>query len=339
MKFLKYLLFIILIAIIGMAIYIAVQPNEFEVKRTRTIKAPAKVIYNQVIDFKNWEAWSPWLEKDPTTKLTYAEKTKGVDGAYSWEDKDGVGNMKTIGAREFSDIEQELQFADYTPSKITWKFTPTEDGQTQVTWKMNSDNIPFMFKGFAAFMGGFDKMIGPDFERGLEKLDSLSTAKLKEYSIKVNGLTQHGGGYYIYTTASCRIDDIKNKIPEMMPKVGAFAANNNISQAGMPFTLYHDWNEEQGTVILSCCIPTTEKIIIPEGDILTGQLEPFKAVKTTLKGDYNNLSEAWEKTMTYVEQYNLEFADKHTMVESYVTDPGKEPNPAEWMTELFIAVK
>ncbi len=65
MKFLKYLLFLILIAIIGFAIYVAVQPNSFEVSRERTINAPASVLYDNVIDYKNWEAWSAWVEKEP----------------------------------------------------------------------------------------------------------------------------------------------------------------------------------------------------------------------------------------------------------------------------------
>lgn len=339
MKFFKYLLFIFLIATIGLAIYIAVQPNAFEVKRSRTINAPAKVIFNQVIDFKNWEAWSAWLEKNPDTKLMYPEKTQGVDGAYAWEDQDGKGRMKTTAATEFSQIEQELQFGDYTPSKVTWTFKPTPNGATDVTWTMNSESVPFLFKGFAVFMGGFDTMIGPDFERGLEKLDSVATAKIKAYNITIDGLTQHGGGYYIYQTTACRFEDISVKVPELMSNVGAYAKENNIAMAGAPFTLYHRWDEEQGTTMLSCGIPTTEKIIITEGDILTGQLPPFKAVKTTLTGDYKNLTETWEKTMAYIKQYQLEIDQEGPMLEYYITDPGQEPNPALWVTETFIAIK
>ena len=91
MKALKYILFLLLIAIIGSAIYVAVQPNSFEVSRTKTIKAPAPVIYNNIIDFKNWEAWLPWVVKEPSTKINLSEQTNGVGGSYSWTDKDGSG--------------------------------------------------------------------------------------------------------------------------------------------------------------------------------------------------------------------------------------------------------
>ncbi len=88
----------------------------------------------------------------------FPEQTGGVGGSYSWEGKDGLGNMKTITANPKTSIVQELQFDDFHPSKINWTFEPTPDNKTKVTWKMNSDKLPFMFKGFAAVSGGFDNM-------------------------------------------------------------------------------------------------------------------------------------------------------------------------------------
>lgn len=294
MKALKYILFLLLILVIGMAIYIAVQPNNFEVTRTRTIKAPAEVLYDNVIDFKNWEAWSSWVEADPDMKITLPEQTKGINGSYTWEDKDGVGTMKTTETTPNKSIQQQMQFADFPTSDITWEFKPNEDGTTDATWTISGKDLPFGFKAFATFMGGMEKQIAPHYERSLEKLDSIAVLSMKQYSVTVNGIAQHGGGYYIYNTTSCKISDLENKMLDMMPKVGMYAMNNNIKMAGAPFTSYHKWDVENNAVMFSCCVPTTEKIISSEPDILTGQLKPFKAIKTTLKGDYSNLKEAWE---------------------------------------------
>ena len=339
MKFLKYLLFLVLIAIIGFAIYVAVQPNSFEVSRERTIDAPAAVLYDNVIDYKNWPSWSSWVEKEPDLKINFPEKTEGVGGSYSWAGKDGEGNMKTIGANPKSNIVQELQFADYHPSKINWTFEPTADNKTKVTWKMNSDKVPFMFKGFAAISGGFDNMIGPDFARGLEKLDSIVLVEMKKYSVNVEGITQHSGGFYLYNTTSCRMDEFKDKMVEMMPKLDEFVKKNNIAMAGAPYVSYHKWDEENNAVMFSCCVPTTSKVVTTEPGILTGQLKPFKAVKTVLKGDYENLKEAWDTAMKYITDNTLEFTENGPMLEAYLTDPVSEPNPANWITEIYIAVK
>ena len=188
--------------------------------------------------------------------------------------------------------------------------------------------------------GGFDNMIGPDFERSLEKLDSIVVESTKQYNVEVNGVTQHSGGFYIYNTTSCKISEIESKMKDMLPQVGAYAMTHNITMAGPPFVYYHKWDEANDAAIFSCCVPTTAKVITADdSNILTGQLEPFKAVETTLTGDYSNLKEAWDKAMTYIPENELEFTENGPMLEVYVTDPMEQPNPANWVTKIFIAVK
>ena len=44
---------------------------------------------------------------------------------------------------------------------------------TTVTWIMKGENN-FVSKGFCLFMGGMDRMIGPDFDRGLAQLKAVA---------------------------------------------------------------------------------------------------------------------------------------------------------------------
>ncbi|PWI30432.1 transcription activator effector-binding protein [Flavobacteriaceae bacterium LYZ1037] len=339
MKALKYILFLTLILIIGFTIYIAVQPNSFEIKRDRTINAPTEVIYNNVIDFKNWEAWSPWVEKDPETVITLSDQTKDVGGSFSWVDSHGIGTMKTLESNKPQSIRQELQFGEFEPSQIQWTFEPTEDGKTNVTWKMSSENVPFMFKASAFFSGGFDNMIGPDFESGLAKLDKIVVASTKVYAINVDGITQHGGGFYLYNSTSAKMDNFEIVIQELLSKISNYVQENNITTAGPPFVSYHKWDEKNNTVMFSCSVPTTAQVISTQDDILTGQLEPFTAVKTTLNGNYKHLKEAWEKTIQYTTKNELRFTEQGLMLEVYVTDPAKTPNPSNLITEIYIQVE
>ncbi|HLV38929.1 SRPBCC family protein [Xanthomarina sp.] len=338
MKALKYILFLILILIIGLTIYIAVQPNSFEIKRTRTIEAPAQVIYNNVIDFKNWKTWSAWTENNHDVVVTLGEQTKGVGSSYAWEDNDGKGQIKTSATSENSSIDQKLQFGDFQPSEIHWEFNPRTENKTEVSWTLSSDKIPFKLKAYALFTGGFDEMIGPDFERGLEKLDSVVVASMKVYSIKVDYITQHGGGFYLYNSTSAKMNDHEAVKQKMMAEVSAYAKENNITTAGPPFVLYHNWDEANNAVMFSCCVPTTNQVITVESDILTGQLEPFKALKTTLKGNYSNLKEAWETSIDYIPKNDLKLAEQGPMLEVHVTDSSKILNPADWVTELYLAL-
>lgn len=340
MKAFKYISFLLLIAIIGTFIYIAVQPNTFEVSRTRTINAPASIIYDNVIDFKNWQDWSSWVESNNDIKIILPKLTNGVNGSYSWEDKDGFGIMKTLETVPNISIKQEMRFAEYPPSDIYWEFKPNSNGTTDVTWTMKGKDLPFGFKAYSLFSGGMDKQIGPHYERSLAKLDSMVIVGMSKYSITIHGVTYRSGGYYLYNTASCKIDDIANKIPEMLPKVVTYAAKNNIAQAGNPFISYIKWDIGNNAAIFSCCVPTSDRVITAEdSEILTGELPAFKAIKTTLKGNYSNLKEAWESTMKYIPDNGFEFDEYGPMLESYITDPTKTPNPADWVTEIYIPIK
>lgn len=339
MKTLKYLLFFLLIFGIGFSIYVAVQPNSFKVTKTRTIKAPSAVIYNNVIDFKNWEAWSPWVENDPSTIITLSEKTKGIGGSYSWEDKDGIGTMKTINTTPNTSIEQELQFDDFHPSNINWTFTQNKDNSTDVTWDISGENLPFMFKAFNVVMGGMEKQIGPNFERGLEKLDTIVVSSMKAYHIEINGVTEYGGGFYLYKTTNATNSNISQVMGQQYGSISMFMGQNNIAFTGMPFTIYHNMNMENGTVIMSNAIPVNEKIVITgDSDILCDYMPKLSALKTILKGNYTNLSEAWETTMKFIADNNIEQSDIKPF-EIYINDPGQFPNPADWITEIYIPIK
>ncbi len=340
MKAFKYILFLLLIAIIGTAIYIAVQPNSFEVIRTRTIKAPASVIYIHVIDFKNWEAWSPWVERESSTQITLGEETEGIGGSYNWTDKDGAGSMRTIDVESNASMHQKMQFANFPSSDIYWNFEPNENNSTNVTWTISGKDLPFSFKAYAAFSGGMENQIGNDFERGLEKLDSIIVASMEVYNVTVNGITQHSGGFYLYKSTSCKIDELSNKIKEMLSQVTTYVTKNNITMAGAPFVNYHKWDEENNAVMFSCCVPTVEKIITDsESGILTGQLLPFKALKTTLNGDYKNAREAWDTAMNYIAENNLKPIETGPTIETYLTNPMITANPADYITEIYIAVE
>jgi len=338
MKFFKYILFLLLILVIGLAIYIAVQPSEFTVTRERNIKAPNAVIYNNVIDFKNWEAWSSWVEEKPDTKITLGETTKGVGGSYTWVDDDDNGSMKTLETTPSTSITQEMQFGSFPSSKINWDFSAKPDGSTDVTWTISGKDLPFDFKFFSTLMGGMEKQIGPHFERGLELLDGIVVKSMDANDVKVNGVTEYGGGFYMYKTTSATGANISQVVGKQYGEIMGFMMQNNIKQTGMPFTIYNEMNPN-GNVIMSNAIPIQNKFNVPRAsEILCGYIPKTRVLKTTLKGNYTNLGKAWQAAMTHLAQNNLTQSNIKPF-EIYQNDPGSYPNPADWITEIYIPIR
>ncbi len=340
MKVLKYVFLLLLLIIIAGSIYIATLEKTYDISRTKVIKAPVQVLFSQVDDYNKRAGWSPWIEKEPEATYTYSKKTEGKGSSFSWKGEVlGEGNLETVETYLLDSIHRRIKFIKpfESESDIYWKFKPV-DGGTEVTWGMKGE-LGFMSRAYMAFNGGMEKQVAPDYERGLFKLDSVAQVNMKKYSVQVDGITIHGGGYYLYNTVSCKIDELPAKMQEMMPLVRAYAQKNNIQLAGAPFTIYHTFDEENNAVIFSCAVPVAERIITESGSgILTGMLKPFKAIKTTLKGNYINSKEAWETTYNYLGENNLEQAEGSAAIEVYVTDPMQTPNPADWITEIFVPV-
>ena len=55
MKLIKYVIFLILLFIIGGTIFFGTNDRKFDVSETKVINAPAELIYDQVKDFNNWQ--------------------------------------------------------------------------------------------------------------------------------------------------------------------------------------------------------------------------------------------------------------------------------------------
>jgi len=172
---LKKILIALAVIIIVFLIVVAVQPADYRVVRSKGIAATPEVIFAQVNDFHKWEAWSPWAKLDPAAKNTYEGPGAGTGTSYGWSgnSKIGEGRMAITDSKTNDLIRIKLDFVKPFPSTATTEFTFKPDGlQTLVTWAMTGRKN-FISKAFCLFMN-MDKMVGGDFERGLENLKSTA---------------------------------------------------------------------------------------------------------------------------------------------------------------------
>ncbi len=320
------------------AVYLATLDGSYDVAKTRLIKADPLVVFNDLNDYQNWKEWGPWYEQDSTIRVQFADNTIGEGGAYTWtSDIEGGGRMKTLKVQKPERLDQEIVFE--TPfgdmrSDVYWILNKVENG-TKVTWGIKGE-LPF----FSRFMtSGMKEQLGPMEERGLELFDENLQKKLKIYSIDSVGVVDFSGGFYLYVSTSSKINSKGAKTQEMMAHIDKFVTNNSIRLTGSPFTLYHKFDQENGTTMFSVAYPIAERIISQDSDILTGYMERGTYFKTILTGAYNNSKEAWEKA-----RFDAANLKDHALLESgesfeiYVNNPETNPNPAELITEIYIPV-
>jgi effector-binding domain-containing protein len=343
MKIFKYILFLILIVIIGASVYIGTKDGSYDVAVTQQIPAPESLLFEQVNELRNWQLWGPWNEADPEMSVSYGAISAGEGASYAWKSEiEGNGSISTQKTVKNDTILQKITFE--TPlgdsnSNVYWYFSSKEIGVTNITWGMKG-NHSFLEKLFLSFQEEpFDKSLERMFEKGLVNMKNIVEESMNQYQITVEGIKEYGGGYYLYTTATSKIKELGDKMGPMMGKVADFAAQNNITISGMPFTIYSDWDELNGNTIFSTALPINERIIINQGDVLCGYMESLSALKITLKGNYSHLAEAYQNGENYMKQNRLVKDQSRHLFEIYANDPGNLPNPADWLTEIYIPIQ
>jgi uncharacterized protein YndB with AHSA1/START domain len=150
---------------------VTVNKNEYEVVRRATVEATPQVVFDLIVDFHRWSVWSPWEDIDPDLERTFSGPASGVGAVYEWSGnrKAGKGRMEITEADAPSRVVVALQFLKpFKSSNVTTFELAANGAGTDVTWRMVGPKT-FMTKVMGIFTS-MDKMIGPDFEKGLTRL-------------------------------------------------------------------------------------------------------------------------------------------------------------------------
>lgn len=166
---------VIVLAVVGLLAYAAMQPDDFRIERSATVNAPPERIYPHIASLRAWGPWSPWEKKDPAMKRTFSGPESGVGAAYAWEgDKNvGTGKMTILEATPSHKVVIKLEFLKPFEATNTAEFTLQPAGtSTTIIWAMYGKNN-FLSKLMCVFVN-MEKMVGPDFEAGLAGLKSVA---------------------------------------------------------------------------------------------------------------------------------------------------------------------
>ncbi|MBI2685502.1 MAG: SRPBCC family protein [Acidobacteria bacterium] len=158
---------------------IAMQPDKYTVSRSAEIAAPPADVHAIINDFHKWDGWSPWAKIDPNMKTTFSGPGSGQGASYYWigNDQVGEGRMTIIESQPPQLVKIKLEFLKPFASNSITDFTVMPAGAgSKVEWTMSGESN-FISKAFCLFMGGMDKAIGPDFEKGLTQMKALAEKK------------------------------------------------------------------------------------------------------------------------------------------------------------------
>lgn len=178
MRFLKRLVIGLALLVAAFAVVVWLQPDDYRLTRSTTIWAPTAQVFPHVNDLRRWDDWSPWAKLDPNAKVTFSGPQSGPGASFKWDgnDKVGAGTMTITESRPNEHVATRTDFVRpfAGSSNAEFIFSPAGD-RTNVIWTMTGTHN-FIAKAMCLVMS-MEKMVGPDFEKGLAQLKQVAEKK------------------------------------------------------------------------------------------------------------------------------------------------------------------
>lgn len=133
---------------------------------------------------------------------------------------------------------------------------------------------------------------------------------------------------------TCKPAEVSRTLASILPEVMRYIGEAGATVAGPPFTRYHAVGAD--TLELEVGIPVTAPIVA-RGRILASALPAGRAVTGSHIGEYHRLGETHAALAKWLSGAG-EAADGGPW-EVYWTDPGVEPDPRKWRTEVVQPLK
>lgn len=319
------------------AVLTSCSPNEYEISREIVIEAPAPLVFDQVNNHKNRDAWSPWEAMDPNMTKTYEGPESGAGALYKWTGNDsvGTGSLEILESNPSTYIKSELTFTApwESTSIIEWHFEEV-DGGTKAKW-VNRGSLP----GYMFWMGAddMDEMMGPDFEKGLAQLKKVSEEKTSYSDLPDQVLeTTVAPMNYYYVERDIAIEDMSEELfSEGYETIFNYLGEDAGRVKEPVFAVFHEWDEEKGRTRFEIAVavdsdkPGTDEV--KKGSTYQGPV-----VMRIFQGSYDQMDQVHEEIHQYIEENGMQFGGSPW--ESYVVGPGEDPDPGNWITEIYYPV-
>ncbi|WP_281540429.1 SRPBCC family protein [Maribacter aestuarii] len=163
----------ILLGIFALIIFLAlIAPKTYNVFRTIEIDSPKTKVFPHLRYLNKQQEWSPWAKKDPNMERKFTG-TDGEVGAVSyWKGNKevGEGEQEITKIVDGERVEGQLRFFKpwKSESDCYMQLEETSNGKSKVTWGFSGKNkFPMSIMMLVMSM---DKMVGKDFEEGLQTL-------------------------------------------------------------------------------------------------------------------------------------------------------------------------
>jgi effector-binding domain-containing protein len=335
----KKLLYVIL-GLIGIYLILAlVGKSRCVVERSVVVNQPVDVVKKALTDHKFFhDKWSPWTEKDPAAVTNYIGNPGEIGHAMTWSSKVeevGQGTLAIVAMNGDSIIE-DLSFEGMGTSKAYYIVT-AKDGGSNVTWGMDM-KIGFFFRPIMMFMN-MDKMIGPDYEKGLANLkkamESMPAENTASTTYEVKEMEWPESHYVAAKRQILTLAEMAPFFAKNFPAIAEALGKEKIQPIAPPTSIYWSFDEKEmkGDLTAAFKVGSATKVKGWE----SYSFPAGKVLMVDYYGAYEKIGDAHMAIGTHMKEKGIK--DQTAVFEEYVTDPMSEKDTAKWLTKVYYLLK
>jgi len=321
-----------LVVVVGLLL-----PKTAHVERAVVINAPQATVFTVLNGFRQFDQWSPWADIDPGAKTTIEGAEFGVGAKMSWSGNAevGSGSQEILESTPYTHIKVRLGFGDFPGAFFATYALQAQDAGTQVTWAFDADYGGSLTGRYFGLLS--DRMLGPDYEKGLARLKAF-VEKLPKGDFSALKFEPVETAAAPVVLMSVRSADNPSAIGVALGvaygRLSGYMNTEGLKQAAPPVAIYR--GNGGGTLAIDAAIPVDRDGGTPVNAVRMGHLQAGPAVRAEYRGAYAGLAAARGQMLAYLAAAGLE-ADG-PIWEQYVSDPAHTPEP-QLITHIYMPIK
>lgn len=323
----RYLILFIVILLTGWVIVPYTFPETFTVRHILEIDAPARTLFAQVSDLRNWELWSPWNAQDQETRLAYKNGGIGRGGTAEWisgEKEQLLQQFTIVKSEPHTLVETGMDFRGKGFVVSAIQVSPQGE-KTLLTW-----NSGMKTHGWSSVFFWFD------FRKSIRK----ATGNLRETAElwhAQNILVVERGILSAFPYVSIRRqipwEDLSDAMGNMYEELIRESGEDTYTIIGHAYAVYHSMGDEK--IDIECGFPV-ERATQNRGIILAGVFPESDCALTEYTGTYENLEKGHDAVQQWIQERGFSLAGPP--VEIFVTGASSGSDPSEWVTKICYPV-
>lgn len=309
-------------------------PTSYTVEVSSAMNAPQKAVFDYMRNLENFDEWSPWADLDSNLSVETSGEAGEIGSSYSWQGNDDVGKGKmTISDLSDNRIDITLQFIEPWESESKTWYVVEEVGNTSIVYWNMIGEMSYPWNIFTLFMN-MEEMIGKDFYKGLNKLKTIvEDESFRKQSYTIESIYFEPRVYY-GNKQWINFDEMSSHFQSEFGVLYTTLSQHSQDIAS-PSALYFVWDPENQKTEMAAVISANdfvEKLDGFEHFAISG-----RALRIAYYGPYEGTGDAHNAMEDYINKNNIQI--KSPVIEEYVTDPGQEPNPEKWLTNIYYLIE